>query len=343
MNLHSFKRFRTPLLLPLLLLPVITWFLRDPIRNLLASGIVGAGAPLLGAAESPARNDYNGFDLAEVTIPKSEILSGGPPRDGIPSIDMPVFISPDQATFMEDVDLVVSVTLGGETRAYPLRILVWHEIVNDVIAGIPIAVTYCPLCGTAMVFDRTIEKRVLTLGVSGLLYQSDVLMYDRETGSLWSQLKMQAVSGELVRARLPWRASEHLAWAAWKGKHPRGKVLSTETGHERDYSQQPYGRYEEDPGTLFPVPVHRDELPQKEWVLGVVNGSEAKAYRLSALPLGRVVSDMVGGSNLEVSFNPATQDARVLNINRGEPIPFVKVYWFAWQAFHPETGLWQGE
>lgn len=298
---------------------------------------------MMAAAEGSRPADDSGFDLTQAIIPKREILSGGPPRDGIPSVDAPVFISPEAATFMEDTDLVVSVTLGGETRAYPLRILVWHEVVNDNFANTPIAVTYCPLCGTAMVFDRTVERRVLTFGVSGLLYQSDVLMYDRETESLWSQLKMQAVSGELAKARLPWRASEHLAWAAWRQKYPEGRVLSTKTGHERDYSRQPYEDYETSPGTLFPVPTFRDDLSDKEWVLGVVNGSEAKAYRLSALPVGLAVSDMVGGSDIEVSFDPATQAAQVMNVNRQQPLPFVKAYWFAWQAFYPDTGLWQGE
>jgi hypothetical protein len=194
-----------------------------------------------------------------------------------------------------------------------------------------------------MVFDRTVGQRVLTLGVSGLLYQSDVLMFDRETGSLWSQLKMQAVSGALVTARLKWRTSDHLTWAAWKEKHPTGLVLSTQTGYERDYRSNPYQGYDMKPGTMFPVPVHRNELPNKAWVLGIINGGEAKAYLLSALPAGEAVSDVVGGSNLELSFDPATQEALVMNVDRQEPVPCVKVYWFAWQAFHPETGLWQGE
>jgi len=343
MTANNATRFRVKLLVPLAIVTVVTWVFRDSARNALATLLVATVIPFSAEAESAAQPHSNGFDLSEAIIPTSEILSGGPPRDGIPSIDRPVFVATEQATFMEDTDLVVSVTIGEETRAYPLRVLVWHEIVNDEIGGIPIAVTYCPLCGTAMVFDRTVEEQVLTLGVSGLLYQSDVLMYDRETESLWSQLKMQSVSGTLVKARLPWRVSEHLVWAAWKEKHPAGQVLSTETGHDRDYTSSPYETYQQEPGTMFPVPNHRDDLPEKEWVLGVVNGAEAKAYRLSALPVGEGVPDWVGGSDLEVSFNPATQQALVMNINRSEAIPYVKVYWFAWQAFYPETTLWQGK
>ena len=144
---------------------------------------------------SQTKISKNGFALDNSLIPPSEIHSGGPPRDGIPSIDKPKFITTTQATFMRAKDRVVSVEIGKETRAYPLRILVWHEIVNDHIGNMDIVVTYCPLCGTAMVFNRNNTGKTRTFGVSGLLYNSDMLMYDRETKSLWSQLMMQAISG----------------------------------------------------------------------------------------------------------------------------------------------------
>ncbi len=139
----------------------------------------------------------NGFKLSGLRIARDAIKSGGPPRDGIPSIDQPKFIAPEKADFMKDDDLVLSFTEGKTTRAYPLRVLVGHEIVNETIAGRPILVTYCPLCGTAMIFERKVKGEVRSFGVSGLLYQSDVLMYDRESESLWSQLKMESVSGPL--------------------------------------------------------------------------------------------------------------------------------------------------
>jgi hypothetical protein len=157
---------------------------------------------------------FNGFIVSNATIQLDDILSGGPPRDGIPAIDNPRFITPSEADFMQGDDEVVSVTFGNETRAYPLRILVWHEIVNDEIAGQPIVVTYCPLCGTAMVFSRRVGARTLDVGVSGLIYQSDVLIYDRQTESLWSQLRMEAVSGSLVESPLTWLPSEQQTWAA---------------------------------------------------------------------------------------------------------------------------------
>lgn len=337
------RRLRPAVIIPLVLLAVATWAFRDPLRNSLALLLAGTVTPASVTAASPVQGAFNNFDVSDAIIPTTEIFSGGPPRDGIPSIDHPVFVQAADVTFLHDDDLVVSVSIADKTRAYPLRILVWHEIVNDVMADLPFAVTYCPLCGTAMVFDRTVGNRTITLGVSGLLYHSDVLMYDRETESLWSQLKRQAISGEMAKTYLPWRPSEHLTWAAWKEKYPTSQVLSTNTGHERDYSATPYQGYEDDPGTIFPVPTHRDELPTKEWVLGIVIGAESKAYRLSSIPTGKVISDMVGGSDIEVSYDPATQQALVMNINRNEEMPYVKAYWFAWQAFHPETGLWLGD
>ncbi|MEA2068370.1 MAG: DUF3179 domain-containing protein [Verrucomicrobiota bacterium] len=284
-----------------------------------------------------AADRFNGFDLSNAVIPVREIRSGGPPRDGIPSIDHPKFISSGAADYMRDTDEVLSVTVGEETRAYPLRILVRHEIVNDQIAGQPIAITYCPLCGTAMVFSRQVEGRTLDFGVSGLLYQSDVLMYDRQTESLWSQLAMSSVSGPLVNARLRWLPSEQLTWSAWKAKYPQGKVLSTKTGFPRDYSGTAYVRYKQSPGTMFPVPSYRTELPKKEWVIGVLVDGIPRAYPLRALAENKTVLD----HPLEITYRTNSLLAEVWNSERDEMLPVVKVYWFAWQAFYPDTVLWR--
>jgi hypothetical protein len=283
---------------------------------------------------------FNGFDVSNASISADEILSGGPPRDGIPAIDQPRFIPAAEADFLQDEDVVISITSGDMTRAYPLRILVWHEIVNDKFGGRAIAVTYCPLCGTAMVFDRAIGGRTLSFGVSGLLYQSDVLMYDRQTDSLWSQLKIQAVSGPLAGTPLVWLPSEHMTWAAWRKAHPEGEVLSPDTGHERDYTRQPYAGYEQDPRTHFPVPHHRNELPNKDWVIGIIAGDQAKAYPIAGLPSNQPISDVVGGQEVRVTYDPASRRPNVVRAGTGEPMPYVLVYWFAWQAFYPDTGLW---
>lgn len=289
----------------------------------------------IAAGEGP-----NGFDVSNATIPVDEILSGGPPRDGIPSIDDPEFIAPATADYMLPADEVLSMTIGEEARAYPLRILVWHEIVNDELAGKPIAVTYCPLCGTAMVFSRSIGGRTLDFGVSGLLYQSDVLMYDRQTGSLWSQLGMAAVAGPLVDTKLNWLPAEQLTWAAWKKKYPQGKVLSTKTGFPRSYSGEAYAHYHQSPGTMFPVPSHRTELPKKDWVAGIVVDGVAKAYPIRLLPANETMRDNLNDTEIDILYDPSSRQVNVRRHADGEALPVVKVYWFAWQAFYPETGFW---
>lgn len=289
----------------------------------------------LGAASS------NGFDLSNSTVPLNAVQSGGPPRDGIPAIDRPKFVAAHQARFMRAEDLVLSVTLEGQTRAYPLRILVWHEIVNDRFGDRFIVVTYCPLCGTAMAFDRRIQGRTLSFGVSGLLYQSDVLLYDRQTESLWTQLGMKSISGPLVGTPLPWLASEQLTFAAWRQKYPQGLVLSTDTGFRQDYARNPYQDYEQRGHAMFPVPMRRKDLPEKEWVVGILVNGVPKAYPVAWFTAKTTFQDRLGDTAIEFSYDPVSRHASVKQAATGEPIPQVMVYWFAWQAFYPETELWQ--
>ena len=334
------KRLRIVLLVPLVAALVAAWFLRDSIQGSLASLRTGSFGDSVAFAQS-TRGAFNGFDVSNAIIPTKEILSGGPGRDGIPSIDQPKFIRPNAADFMQPDDLVVSLTIGGQTRAYPIRILVWHEIVNDELGGLPIAVTYCPLCGTAMVFSRQVGERTLTFGVSGMLYQSDVLMYDRQTESLWSQLAMKCVSGVQVNTPLEWLPSEHLTWSAWKTKYPTGEVLSTDTGAQRNYIGTAYAGYEQHPDTMFPVPTYRTELPKKEWVVGVMVDGAARAYPIRSLPANQALTDPANGAALEITFDPISQQAIVRRKTSGEVLPNVKVYWFAWQAFYPQTTLWK--
>lgn len=310
-------------------------------RRLLRTVVqVGVCATTLATISLAGTTSMNGFDLTTALIPVDAVLSGGPPRDGIPSIDQPKFTSPDAARYLSGPDRVISVTLGGRTRAYPLRILAQHEIVNDEIAGVPIAVTYCPLCGTAMVFKRQVGDRVLTFGVSGLLFHSDVLMYDRQTESLWSQLEMRAVTGPLAGTSLEWLPSEHLRWDAWRERTPSGEVLSTDTGFDRDYRRVPYRGYERSAESMFPVPAYRSELPKKECVLGVLVNGIPKAYPINRLRSAGPVKDVIAGSEIEVEYDSEAELATVREVDGGRTVPSVRVYWFAWQAFHPTTELW---
>jgi hypothetical protein len=287
----------------------------------------------------PAPKVLNDFDVSNSRVPTQEIARGGPPRDGIPAIDKPKFIDAAGADYMKAGDLVLAFGSGAEARAYPLRILVWHEIVNDTVAGQPIVVTYCPLCGTAMIFDRARANGASSFGVSGLLYKSDMLMYDRETESLWSQLKMEAVAGSLAGTKLPLLSSEQLTFAAWREKYPRGKVLSTDTGFERNYTRDPYGSYDPSKGLMFGVGKVRNDLPHNAWVIGFLVGETAYAVPLDALPDGKTVLLESAGAQITLRLDATT---RAIQVNNGtNAVPTVRAYWFAWQAFNPETRIWK--
>lgn len=286
----------------------------------------------------------NGFDLHGSTVPADEIFEGGPPRDGIPSIDSPVFAaaSSDSAGFLDDEDLVLGLAHGGEARAYPVKILNWHEIVNDNIGGDPVAVTYCPLCGSGVVFRSEVAGRRLTFGVSGLLYNSDVLLYDRETESLWSQLLRSAVTGEYNETPLASLPVQHTTWKHWREQHPDTQVLTRDTGEFRDYDRDPYDGYRATARLIFPTnPPAPDVMHPKAWVLGVAHGGEAKAYPLLELQKNgsSEVRDSVGGEDLTIHWNEEAQSARAeWDGSSGES---VRAFWFAWAAFHPETEVYQ--
>ncbi len=286
---------------------------------------------------SAKRRKIQGFDVSNASIPVNKIISGGVGKNAIPSINRPRFIQVDEVDFLYDNDQVVSVTSGGETRAYPIRILDHHEVVNDSIGEDHFAVTYCPLCGTAMVFDRKIGTELKFFGVSGLLYNSDVLMYDRETESLWSQLGMKAVAGPMLDTTLKWRNSAMMKWEAWKARYPDGEVLSTKTGFSREYGDNAYTEYRRSRSTMFPVPTYRKDLKQKEWVFGIIVGGRPKAYQAAHFPVGRNLSDVVNGKNIVLHLDPQSHEFKVQDLATGEAIPSVLVYWFAWQAFYPET------
>jgi hypothetical protein len=283
----------------------------------------------------------NGFDLSNASIPVEEVVGGGPPRDGIPALTDPRFESVRQAaTWMLPNDRLLALELGSVAKAYPLRILNWHEVVNDRLGDRPVLVTYCPLCGTGMAFDAVVRGKRRTFGVSGLLYNSDVLMYDHETESLWSQIARLAVSGPLRGTRLELLPLVHTTWQRWSRDHPDGLVLSRETGYERDYARDPYLSYASDPRTMFPVS-HRDpRLPEKELVLGIEDDGAAIGFPLEALDeQARPVRARVGREEVFVYWFRESWTAFATDLN-GRRIPVTIAYWFAWSAFHPDTRVW---
>ena len=286
----------------------------------------------------------NGFDLANSLIPSKDILQGGPPRDGIPSVEKPKFVAASAANFMRPTDRVIGITVNGESRAYPINILNWHEIVNDTIKGVPVSVTYCPLCGTGLVYEANVGGKVLKFGVSGLLYNSDVLLYDRQTESLWSQILSKAVNGPMKGQKLKMIPSSQTSWSSWLKKQPNTKVLSTDTGFSRDYRRSPYGDYDQNTSTYFPVSATSRAFHPKERVLGIEINGKYKAYPF--VELGKLsassLRDNFQGQNLTINFDVANRDGEVLNAN-GTPLELVNSFWFAWYAFHQNTAIFKAD
>lgn len=282
-----------------------------------------------------------GFDFSKHSIPFEEIRSGGPPKDGIPALLEPKFVKAREARFLENDDRVLAVVIQGEAKAYPIKILNWHEIVNDTIGGRPILITYCPLCGTGMAFDPVIEGKRYTFGVSGLLYKSDVLMYDHQTESLWSQIQQEAVTGPLTGTRLKLLPLVHTTWGVWRAEHPKTQLLSTDTGFRRDYTRDPYESYARSDRLMFPVGKGDDRLPPKAWVLGIELDGIARAYPFSELERGpRSFTDVFGSKRVTLSYDRASRTARIRD-QEGREIPAVVAYWFAWAAFHPKTEIYR--
>ncbi len=277
-----------------------------------------------------------GFDLQPRDIPIGAIVSGGPPKDGIPALDEPDFVTAEKAAYLDEHDLVVGLADASEAKAYPLRILNWHEIVNDRAVGRAVAVTYCPLTGSAVVFDRGQGQEELSFGVSGLLYQSNLLMFDRTSESLWSQLAGRAVAGARTGTPLEVVPSTVTTWKEWKKIHPTTRVLSKATGHERNYSRDPYEGYGANSALMFPVHKRDLRLPVKELVLGVTVGETSRAYPLPALAeAGFPVHDSVGNATITIADVHGP-----VRLDDGTVVAGTIAYWFAWAAFNEDTEVW---
>lgn len=248
------------------------------------------------------------------TIQYDEILSGGPPRDGIPSIDNPTFISQEEASaWLAGNEPVIAVDLNGEARAYPLQILTWHEIVNDTIGDLPIIVTFCPLCNSAIVFEARVNGEPTEFGTSGLLRNSDLIMYDRQTESLWQQFTGEAIVGDQVGTQLTFLPSSLISFDDFRAAYPAGTVLSKETGINRPYGQNPYVGYDTIGGRdpfLFTGEID-GRLPAVERVVSVSLEEEGLdlAYPLSTLAEIGVINDKQGEQHLVIFHTAGTASA----------------------------------
>ncbi len=262
--------------------------------------------------ELSVRADGWDTDFSRHEVPLDEFLSGGPGKDGIPAIDDPKFAEIDAIDWIEDQEPVIMLGIDDEWRAYPIQVLMWHEIANDVVAGVPVAVTFCPLCHTAIVFDRTVDGTVLDFGVSGNLRHSDLVMYDRQTESWWQQATGRGIVGEYSGTALEFLPSQLVSWAQFKELHPDGLVLTRDTGHNRDYGANPYGGYDRAasrPFLLGDQSLLDGRLNPKVRIVGIVIDDESVAFPLPDLSDVKVVNDEVGGEPIVILWSPGTSSA----------------------------------
>jgi hypothetical protein len=231
------------------------------------------------------RREWPKTDFSKRTIDLAEIESGGPPKDGIPAIDRPRFVgTPVARAWLKPREPVIVLRLGKDARAYPLQILMYHEIVNDTVNGVPVAVTFCPLCNASIVFERRLGGRLLDFGTTGRLRFSDLVMYDRQTESWWQQFTGRGIVGHYAGAELKKVASEIVAFSDFRAAHPTGLVLSRETGHPRPYGRNPYAGYDRIDQSPFLFTGKKDDrLPPMERVLSVSAGGKHRLYPLSLL------------------------------------------------------------
>jgi hypothetical protein len=245
-------------------------------------------------------------DSADVSgtwlIPKDQIFDGGPGKDGIPALTNPQFASVSSTNYLKNNDLVLIMKAGNEIRIYPHPILDWHEIINDEISGTKFALTYCPLTGTGIAWDRVLNGKETTFGVSGLLYNSNLIPYDRGSNSNWSQMKLLSVNGSLLGTSPNLFSVIETTWLTAKQIFPNAKVVTTSTGHSRSYGTYPYGDYKTNNGLLiFPVSPDDSRLPRKERVLGVLSNGEARAYRFQENGFNiDLLNDVIGAKSVAI-------------------------------------------
>ncbi len=280
----------------------------------LALGLVGLLPVACGgdepASDQPPPGLAGGWetDFSKSSVPLDEFIGGGPPKDGIPSIDDPEFVSTGEADqWLADGEPLALLEVGGETRLYPIQILVWHEIVNDEVGGVPVAVTYCPLCNSTVAFERTVEGELLDFGTTGRLRKSDLVMYDRQTESWWQQLTAEAVVGEYTGTELEVVPTGIVSWAEARKSYPDAPVLSRDTGADRDYGSSPYPGYDDPDSDPFLLDEQADgRLPAKTRVTAIeTGGGSAVVYPLERIGREAPLNDRVNGRPVVVFHDPS--------------------------------------
>ena len=290
------------------------------------------------AADAPQKG---GFSLTKLTVDASRIVEGGPGKDGIHSVDAPKFVDLPEATWLGLDTEVLGLTVGDQSRAYPVRMLEYHQIVNDAVGDAPVVVSYDPLAGTPLAFSRKVDGRTLTFGVSGLLYNDNFLMFDRETNSLWSQFLGRAIAGPLSGKKLERLPLRQETAGAWIKRSAGTKVLVHPDPEHVPYITSPYSAYWMQDKILFPVQARDERFHAKELVLGVVVGGKARAYLGSIVTHeGGKVDDHVGGKRVQLRYST---DTGTFDWEVEEGVEVTEAYWLAWKAFHPDTEIWHDQ
>ena len=273
-----------------------------------------AVAPELLDEEPPPRGAIQQFrtDFSRHTVSYREVLSGGPPKDGIPAIDNPRFVTvAEAAEWLGAQEPVVLVEAGGAAKAYPLQVLTWHEIVNDEVGGVPLSITFCPLCNTAIGFKREFDGQVLDFGTTGRLRYSNLIMYDRQTETWWQQATGHGIAGQYAGSQLEFYPANIVSWDEFRSNHPDAQVLSRDTGFNRAYGRNPYAGYDNvnNRPFLYQGPRTPDTLLPMERVLTVDLVEEAVAYPYDELAESFVIDDTVAGQPITVFWQPGTASA----------------------------------
>ncbi len=266
---------------------------------------------LVSAQLLPSSLEWPNTDFDTAIVDMDEIMSGGPPKDGIPALDNPKFIPQDEAnSWLDDQEPVIVVAVGKKARAYPIQILMFHEIVNDTLNGKPLSITFCPLCNASIVFDRNLNGTVLDFGTTGRLRKSDLVMYDRQTESWWQQFTGTGIIGQYAGVVLKRHPANIVAYGDFKSAYPDGAVLSQDTGHRRPYGRNPYRGYDsiDDQPFLFRDPVD-PRLPPMEYVLNISIGDTHRLYPFSGFESNPVINDEINGEPVVVLSRDGTYSA----------------------------------
>ncbi|WP_322989515.1 DUF3179 domain-containing protein [Hoeflea sp.] len=321
-----------------------------PIFAIAAVVVASLALSTVVALATPERWQQEGWktDFSRSSIDFTSIKSGGPPRDGIPPIDDPAFLPVNQVSGLDDKEPVMSVVIDGAARAYPLRVMIWHEIVNDTLAGRAIAVTYCPLCNAAIVFDRTVEGTETTFGTTGKLRNSDLVMYDRETDSWWQQFTGEAITGGRTGTKLEVIPSRLEAWASFRDRHPDGEVLTPGNPGLRQYGRNPYAGYDSSRVPFLyngPMP---EGIAPLSYVVVVREGPEPIAISLDRvrrdgiITVGGVTISWVTGVRSALDTGTIAQGREIGSITvtrNGEDIAHELTFAFVVSAFLPQTAI----